>query len=295
LAEPTHGIDLFAARRGGHENMIGLPLKDVWHILQDEHAYIYHYTKAKTLVEHVLPTNRLRFSRFADVNDPRESKSWRFNIRNPSTSFDADNRVVVEFNRLLKRDWYVGCFSRDVNEAVATRARELAGANVVAAPLERGHSHPRMWAQYAEGYDGVCMVFDRRELADRVRVAAKPRTVFEGPIAYENPGFTRLDRSDALMIDMREVQQYGVEDAAIRHLERFHRELLFVKSKDWEAEREYRFVVAATSEPFFHIDYGKSLRGILLGDKLAPASVKAIAQYCLNNDVHIAELDWSQS
>ena len=53
-------------------------MNDLWYALQREDRYLYHYTRAETLVNHILPSESLRFSRFQNVNDPRESKDWVF-------------------------------------------------------------------------------------------------------------------------------------------------------------------------------------------------------------------------
>jgi hypothetical protein len=42
--------------------------------------FMYHYTKPDVLVEKILPTEQIRFSRFAKTNDPSESKDWTLGI-----------------------------------------------------------------------------------------------------------------------------------------------------------------------------------------------------------------------
>ena len=56
-------------------------MNDVWYGLQDHNRYVYHYTSSSTLADKILPTGKLRFSRFENVNDPRESKEWTLPIR----------------------------------------------------------------------------------------------------------------------------------------------------------------------------------------------------------------------
>jgi hypothetical protein len=43
---------------------------------EDAGRYLFHYTTIEAFLGHILPTRRLRFSPFSEVNDPRESQDW---------------------------------------------------------------------------------------------------------------------------------------------------------------------------------------------------------------------------
>ncbi len=72
-------------------------MNDLWYALQREDRYLYHYTRAETLVDHILPSESLRFSRFQNVNDPRESKDWVFGylsiLKTKSSPILGDSRT----------------------------------------------------------------------------------------------------------------------------------------------------------------------------------------------------------
>ena len=83
-----------------------------WYGLVDQDKYLYHYTRAQTLVDHILPSNCLRFSRFENVNDPQESKDWTFNYLNVGDA-DCDlDGISGALNALLKKSWRIAANSR---------------------------------------------------------------------------------------------------------------------------------------------------------------------------------------
>jgi hypothetical protein len=269
--------------------------KSVMYGLVDENRYVYHYTKASTLAELILPTGKIRFSRFGNVNDPRESKNWRFGYGNLKRNEDLDvEHIDASFNAHMKHKWRVGCFVSDVIEAVSTKAREDAGADMLAVLYERGHSRPAMWAHYGENYGGACLVFEKAALDRAVRTAAGPNaTVHSSRVTYNNPLVAlSLSRPDALMIDVSSIHKFGLEAAARKHSEE-HRDILFLKASDWAPEREFRWVVTATTEQEFFVDIAGSLAAIVMGDRF-PNDLRAIVgEYALRDGIDLAETNWT--
>jgi len=268
--------------------------KSILYGLTDADQFVYHYTKASTLTDYILPTNKLRLSRFQNVNDPRESKDWEFNIQ--STNWDRDvcvNDIKRVFNRHLKHDWRVGCFVSDVTEAVVTKAREDAGADMLATLYERGYSRPRMWDQYAEGYKGACLIFDRYALDQAVREAAgKAALVHAERVKYQNPPVVSLHRADPLMIDFDQVVALGEDEAARLHTQKHYFEILFVKARDWEAEREFRWTVNETKNEELFVDIADSLVGIVVGDLCTNDLKRTVGRYALQKDLEVAQMGW---
>lgn len=260
-----------------------------WHHLGDEDAYLYHYTKASTL-SIILRTGKLRFSRFENVNDPRESRDWRLSYRGHLPS----NEKLAQLNHHLKRCWRIGCFVRDGYEAVTTRAREDRAEDVVGALYERGHSHPRMWSQYGQEYAGACLAFDRAKLDAAVRRSAGPVQIYCGEVEYRNPRVVPgLDRADALVIDFTQVKDFGIQRAMVSHVEQHHKELLFLKSKDWKEEREYRWVVKNDSPEDFFVPIEESLLGIILGDRFPSQEILSVSEFGGRHPISLARMEWN--
>ena len=272
-------------------------MSDIWYGLQDQNRFVYHYSSSSTLADYILPTGKLRFSRFEKVNDPRESKEWTFSYLS-LTGLELGPAVThpigVKLQKALKHLWRVGCFSSDPYEALVTKQREDRGEDIIGAPYERGHSRPRMWAQYAENYMGACLVFDKAELDSEIRsvAASDGLKVYDGLVEYRNPAvLPNIGKPSALMISLDEIQQLEFDRFVDVHVERWWKELFLVKPRDWEQEREFRWLVTGDEEDFF-VDIHKSLLGIIMGDRFPEARKPVVGEFAGTNDVSVAIMDW---
>lgn len=271
-------------------------MNDLWYMLQEKERYLYHYTRAPTLVKHILASETLRFSRFQNVNDPRESKEWVFGYHSQSHDLGFDTtRLEADLNQCLKHSWRIGCFVSDPYEALVTRQREDKSEDILIAAYERGHSRPRMWAQYADNYGGACLVFDKAKLSATIGTSSHESEgrVFYGHVEYRNPRIVpKLDGKDALVVSIDAVRQLGFQEAMDRHIAKHWRELFFLKSRDWEAEREYRWLVRGDGDEDFFVSIKDSLVGIALGDRFPNELKNGVAFYAEKNPISLAVMEW---
>ena len=271
-------------------------MNDIWYMLQDCERYVYHYTRALTLAESILRSGQIRFSRFQYVNDPRESKDWLFNYHSARADLNfAVEPIQAKLNQLLKHSWRIGCFVSDPYEALVTRAREDRGEDILGAAYERGHSHPRMWTQYGENYKGACLVFDKGKLDGDIRSLCKSvgSTVHAGAVVYRNPRIVAdIRQQDALTISIDEIDRLGFGDAVEAHIARHWKDLFFVKARDWEQEREFRWLVRGDGDEDFYIGIRNSLVGIALGDCFPNPLKVAVGQFSESNQVSVAVMNW---
>lgn len=231
------------------------------------------------------------------LNDPREYSDWRFNfISKNSNSYNSTQDIELYYNEILKRNWYVGCFSSDSEEALVTPEREKAGANLVEALYERGHSRPTLWAHYANNHKGLCLIFDRAKLDEAIRQSATETiAVHSGRVDYKNLRVLPKigDHTDLLSINLDEHFAMGRERAAIKHLRNHVNTLFFQKNIDWSSEREYRWVVEAHGDAYFYVDIRSSLMAILVGEAIPISHKRRIGQYCLKHGVGVGIQTWS--
>jgi hypothetical protein len=266
-----------------------------WYALHDQSLYVYHYTKSKTLIDHILPTKKLRFSRFQAVDDPRESRDWVFSYLHAIDDDFVSGELTTKLNDRLKHCWRIGCFVRDIYEALVTKAREELGEDIVGAIYERGHSRPRMWAQYGENHAGACLVFDSKRLDTAVKAAAltKGNIVHHGPVEYRNPAVVpSISEPNALTVDLGLVRRLGFAAAAKLHLQSHIREFFFLKSRDWEQEREFRWAVDGSDDEDFYVNIDDALVGILLGERCSSSVQRAVGQFAKEGPLHLATMSW---
>jgi hypothetical protein len=270
---------------------------DIWYMLSDDKKFVYHYTLASTLISHILPSKKLRFSSFSKLNDPREFKN--FDLDAFSTR-DIGNDIV-EMTRLmemaLKSGWKIGCFVMDpVDSAISGRGDRTA-ARALDLAHERGHSRPRMWAQYAANHAGACIVFDKKKLDQSIRSYAAQNSlqVYCGSVRYMNEPVVPRIMPGPFCFCVDEVRERGLAVTATHHAERHFRDLYLTKNTDWEAEREYRWLLKGNGDHEEFVDIGDSLVGIAIGE-LFPSQFKPeLGRYALKSNVSVATMGWRRA
>jgi hypothetical protein len=192
-------------------------------------------------------------------------------------------KIQDKLNQRLKHSWRVGCFGSDVYEALATNDRgDRFSKDIIGAMYERGHSRPRMWAQYGDNYKGACLVFDKRQLDADIRSTAYAEglVVYADRVKYENPEVVlNLRKPNGLNIFIDDINRLGFDKTAEAHISNYWEELFFLKSRDWEQEREFRWLVQGNRDQDFFVDISNSLVGIALGDRF-PRWRKKSFQIC---------------
>ncbi len=264
---------------------------DVWYMLRSAERYLYHYTRSSTLTKFILPDQKLRLSPFQNLNDPREAKS--FQISGGAWGDDLHIGILDNFAAHLKQHWRVACFSSDPTEAVFG-GNDLLGASQLEAMHERGHSRPRMWAQYAENHSGACLVLDKRALSSAFESlgARLDLKVFSGPISYQNTPIAPKLTIGPFMAHMDEVRRYGVEEAAKRHSLHFWQGLFLTKNTDWSAEREFRWLLYGKHHGDVFVDLAHCIKGVLVGPSFPEHLLAKTQQLAAQTGLELARMDW---
>ena len=77
---------------------------------------------------------------------------------------------------------------------------------------------------------------------------------------------TKIPKAQIIGHDDDKVRLLGAKEAVLSHLRKNYKGTLFSKSKDWEGEREYRWVFFLKSDaPEFYVSIKNALRAIFLG------------------------------
>jgi|SRR5579871_882527 len=199
--------------------------------------FLYHYTRSSTVIEHILPHMRLRFSKFSQTNDPRENKKMGFGLALPTeqmTGFDVRSFQNLVTENLQERVRIL-CLTAD-SVQLATGNKD---------DYERGFCHSRMWAQYADRHTGMCLMLDASVLKQEIeRSLSSLYAVYSGRVHYHNvhPDGTAFNMSLHGVV----VDQY---EAKIReHIHEKREALWFTKLKDWSDEQEFRWVLWAAAD-----------------------------------------------
>lgn len=256
--------------------------------LQDGNAYVYHYTSCDTALTHILRNKTLKINPFKNVNDPRESKHWdispfvRAGLNLELKQYDA---ISLEVSQIIKSNAKLVCFSRDKPSAVKAWQPE--------ALLNRGFAKPSMWHHYANGHNGVCLMFNREKLIKAFSEQLGNQHFFHGPVTYTDRGILPNLQSDPYVIDLLQVKDTPSYFAAIQaHFDHWHSHLFLHKLSDWSNEDEYRLVyLDEHSEPRY-LEFGDSLEAIVIGKGIEKSQHEEYLRHCVVHEAEIAHLDW---
>lgn len=242
--------------------------------VRDADRFLYHYTKAPTAVEHILADRKLRFGRYTETNDPKESKNWQFDIGT------AGERDLSPYDRTEMSHWLshelkartrLACFSMD--------RRPLTGDHLVDL-YNRGFARARMWAQYTERHSGMCLVFERARLQELIQAQFGEKCIVaSGPVGYVDRSIVRRFEEQEYLINIDYLESVGRDAYPKAHIQTHNRRLFFEKLMDWRDEDEFRWVLFSSSEDDLFLDFKDALVGIMFGERTSEADIeRSIAQ-----------------
>jgi len=127
-----------------------------------------------------------------------------------------------------------------------------------------------MWAQYAERHKGVCLAFCRDKLSETIEEAVGDLLIRSGDVRYTD----YLNLSSATTIQYGNVERLGKEEAFRCHI--CASDLFFLKSRDWESEEEFRWVVLRQDDNPLLVPFGDALAAVILGADVARSNARAL-------------------
>lgn len=238
-----------------------------------------HYTTAETAFAKILPETRLRMSPYRLMQDPVENKD----LRPVFTYYGSRQRGADEaFEFLLTRikdhrdRARLISFTQDVEQTDSTHGCSWA--------------RPRMWEQYADTHTGVCLVFDGRALEASIRRQLGTDGWHLGPVAYTDAGIAESDID--VFTDDRVFDGDARDEAVSDFIERYHGDFFFLKTRDWSTEHEVRLVQVDVGDDYGFIDYGDSLRAVILGEQFSPWQDPGAEAACDRAGVELRRIKW---
>jgi hypothetical protein len=237
----------------------------LWYDLEDSNKYLYHYTARRTALSAILPKKELMLGLFRYMNDPRESKDWAFSGQEDATQPLNYNLTELsdEATRLAKATTKLVALTRDDPVAPGTGFGQFG----------RGFAHSALWAHYGGGHTGVCLVFDRKLLGQAIEdTLGSKGDLFAGPVTYAD---AHSDEIDAFTLSYAAIEEHGLEGAMALKIETWHPVFFFRKSREWENEREYRWVLRSPEPVPQFVPIKDALRAVVVGhdfpdDELEP-------------------------
>jgi len=235
-----------------------------------ESKYVYHYTSAQRIFEHILPTGKILLNTIDRMNDPKEAGHWAFNEYH-----DLPKSSVINMSRLLDRAKVVNRIAklRSCVFCVTTDTDSYPGRRQTL--FYRGFARPRMWAQYADNHTGVCLMFDREMLHQEIiRQLEEGDELFYSLVSYEP--WTGEDDRASYTVMASAMEGLGIDEAVRQHVIAHKERLLYLKAPDWSSESEGRWLMVRKSDGPAIVSFGDSLQAIFLGSQFDRSKVKQL-------------------
>jgi hypothetical protein len=248
----------------------------------DAHKYVSHYTSSEAFLTYILPSMSLRMSRFANVNDPRESRDWICTLAVPDELMHKDWDVFAlsdRFSRFMKANAKLLCVTRDDPNLDPDRISHLYG---------RSYAHASLWDRYANRHSGVCLMLDTDKFATATAIAADGRgECLRMGVSY---GDMPPTEKEAYLLSAADLDARGEDAVFVDHQRDHHGSLYFWKASDWASEFEYRWVLLDGSEVDVFIDIRDCLKGVVFGEAFPSGAVEMVARVIGRSDVNFAKM-----
>lgn len=242
------------------------------------HDNLFHYTKLETASEHILPSMSIKMGSFKHVNDPRESKEWKFVIytRELKTNEIFDSKIFEDISKYITHKSLMLCLTRD-DPTLLTGEEDDRDIRV-------GYAHPRMWSQYGDNHKGVCLVLDREQLHVSIESKVGKVGLFHGPVDYRS-SVTSPSGNAFNLPYLEDILDKGMPGILEPHIEKYYHDLFFNKHIDWRDEWEYRWVFRAGNENPIFIPIGNCIKGVILGSDCSTTDSMGVKEYCKKNRI----------
>jgi hypothetical protein len=193
-------------------------------------------------------------------------------------NFDASYKATIDGIKLLRDNCRVLSLTHEVDGAAWSFGCCWA--------------RPRMWEQYADVHRGVCLVFDTRRFENTLREAFRHRAPFWlGNVRYTEAGI--VGSATGYIDDQRIFDNVQRSAAIAEYINRNHGDFFFLKSDDFESEREYRAVLMEGEGEFASVDYEDALVAVIVGERFPWWQIEGARAACDRAGVKLGFTHWS--
>ncbi len=254
---------------------------EIWKALYidkfNESKYLYHYTSAETAMK-ILHNNTLLFGKLSSANDTTESKirlSYDMCTDASNKTYSEKCKAITNYLRKNKDGFQLLCFSMDTHVQEKMRTKYLHKVSEKEAYYDvygRGFALPRMWAQYAHNHNGVCFVFNKEKLIEKVK---SDRSFYKASVVHYADILSTYHISEKQVNSIYNKIKLESNGDLPYLSEMKNNDFLkynfFEKSSDWSNEQEYRILIyvnSSQSERQKVMNIDDAIEGIVVGERM---------------------------
>lgn len=246
---------------------------------------IYHYCSLSTAIQYILHEKRILLSPRKKSIDPIENIQIDRHINGSGYSNDRkiateeEGKKVVNFVTNIFKNAKQACFC--MNDSEFDNRIKQNNENVLLFSEYYGFLKPRMWDQYGDKYQGVCIVFSKSKLEQNNNKQGKCIEYVDYSkinLQYKTP---RLD----------DLYDKGFETYKLEYFKQIEQNF-YRKHLDYAKENEFRFVSYSDAKADY-LDISESLLGIVASKlNLNDFSLKMLNKYAEEFNVDLLFISW---
>lgn len=234
---------------------------------------VFHYTKIDTAITYILQNRQLKFSTIKNTNDPYEKYPYVFTHSPKNASTDSGDALAMKkcmwLSEHLKKEIQILCLTKDM------LSDNLPGMLIY--NLGRGYTKPRMWAQYADDFKGICLGIKKHNLISKIEDVYQDKELEYGDVIYstEEGYVTKVIQATSLKEDSNILSN---EEILEKMLRKYKETYFFTKHPDWKTENEFRVIIRDKNENNNYIDIDGALEFIVVGTEVEDDKVEVVLQ-----------------
>lgn len=243
---------------------------------------VFHYCPAETAIKLILLSKKLRLSPRGNSNDPIENlppfvSFSEYGYPEDERASMGDAKIFA--GKIISRIEYAKqiCFCMN-NTRINDRVTHTT------LPYEYyGFLKPRMWDQYGDKYNGVCLAFSRKKLEEE----SKTDDLICDEVDYIRYSDLELNH---LSVDTVKLKKDGYYE----YLEEYEKRvdsILFSKHLDYGDENEYR-IISTSSNDYDYLNIEKCLKGIIFSDYVDEFVQWALVKHGGDFNVETVKIKW---
>ena len=239
---------------------------------------LFHYSSRCSGVQ-ILSSNKIRLSNRKKSNDPIE------NI-NLSESYLWFSKNDIDGNQIYDDSENLNIFIRNLKVQFSNSKQLCFCKNFInqdKSKIELGFLKPRMWDNYGDKYNGVCLVFSKRKLIDDLEEK------INGDVNYiDYSEFSEFKFEENLNKYLENPKKY-IDDIKEKFKKR-----LFSKHIDYNGENEFR-IISFSDREYDYIPIKNSLIGVIVSTvNNSDLNLDFYKQYQKSENVPLYLLNWKE-
>lgn len=238
------------------------------------------------MLEKILLEKKFKLSIFSETNDPMEYKDFIFNVgwhfRNDNNDYED---ITNPNSKISKANAYINSILKHKIRVMFLCSNRNHNKRNILKP--NGWKKSRMWSQYGDNHNGICLVFSKNKLENYVKKIIKNEYYKFGFIDYtEQESINRA----AINIDYAKLVKMDFESYSLDHVFKYIEDFFFRKNIDYRDESEYRVIIYDETNDYEYLNISKFIKGVIIGDRTSKIYFSLIKELCSNLNIECRRL-----